>query len=74
MKNQQVTKAEIKKLLPNRLLYVRNGDIRFLITKASFFKSTGHINSKMLFTIEVDERKILLEYTLQLQNRLATKI
>lgn len=67
MKTQQVTKSEIKKLLPKRLLYVRNGDIRFLITKASFYKSTGHINSKMLFTIEFDERKIFLEHTLQLR-------
>jgi len=66
MESQKVTKSEMKNLLPGRLLYVRNGDIRFLITKQSFYKSTGHINSKMLFTIEFDERKILLENTLQL--------
>lgn len=66
MENKQITKAELMKLLPGRLIYARNGDIRFLITKESLKKSTGHVNSKMLFTVEYDERKIFLEHTLQL--------
>jgi hypothetical protein len=66
---QTVSYQQLKKLFPNRAVYVRNLDARYYVTKKSIADTIGNIGKKnALFTVAFNDRHICIEKTYQ-QNK-----
>lgn len=70
MQEKKLTVAQLRKLLPNRMLYIRCGDARFAVHKGSFLH-TMKVLGKKIETLSVcyDERKVFIENIKQLQQK-----